>query len=149
MPRGVSLWREVKADNGTWYNRRILPYRTPYNEVQGAVITFADISEMKAAEREIEAARAYSNSIVDAIRQPLVVLDHALHVVSASPSFYRSFAINPVTAVGQALPNLRDHCLDVPALRSFLDRIAAGQDVAEDYLNSRSSCRRAAGAYSS
>ena len=29
------------------------------------VITFADISEMKAAEREIQAARAYSDSIID------------------------------------------------------------------------------------
>src|SRR6185437_7709588 len=62
----------------------------------------------------------------------LVVLDHELRVVSASPSFYRSFAIKPGSAVGQELRNLRDHCLDVPALRNFLDRIAAMRDVADD-----------------
>jgi two-component system CheB/CheR fusion protein len=129
----VTLWREVEADHGAWYNRRLLPYRGASNEIEGVVITFADISEMKAAEREIEAARAYSNSIVDAIRQPLVVLDHELRVVSASPSFYRSFAIKPGDAVGRQLPSLRDRCLDVEALRSFLDRIAAGHAVAEDY----------------
>jgi len=129
----VSLWHEVEADNGLWYNRRLLPYRTHDNDIQGVVITFADISEMKAGEKEIEAARAYSNSIVDTIRQPLVVLDHELRIVSASPSFYRSFSIMPVSAVGQHLPDLRDRCLDVQALRSFLDRIAAGRDVAEDY----------------
>jgi two-component system CheB/CheR fusion protein len=129
----VSLWREVEADTGAWYNRRLLPYRTRGNEIQGVVITFGDISEMKAAEQEIDAARAYSNSIVDTIRQPLVVLDHELRIISASPSFYRSFAITPASAVGQLLPNLRDRCLDVPALRRFLDRISAGRDVAEDY----------------
>ncbi len=129
----VSLWREVEADDGAWYNRRLLPYRTADNDVQGVVITFADISEMKAVEQEIEAARAYSNSIVDAIRQPLVVLDHELRIVSASPSFYRSFAIMPGSAVGEQMPNLRDRCFDVRSLRSFLDRIAAGRDVADDY----------------
>jgi len=72
----VSLWREVEGDSGAWYNRRLLPYRSTANDIQGVVITFADISEMKVAEQEIEAARAYSNSIVDTIRQPLVVLDH-------------------------------------------------------------------------
>jgi two-component system CheB/CheR fusion protein len=129
----VSLWREVEADSGAWYNRRLLPYRTEENDIQGVVITFADISEMKAAEQETEAARVYSNSIVDTIRQPLVVLDHELRIVSASPSFYRSFAILPVSAVGWTLPQIRDRCLDVQALRNFLDRIAAGSDVAEDY----------------
>ena len=120
----VTLWREVEADNGAWYNRRLLPYRNANNDIEGVVVTFSDISEMKAAEREIQTAHAYSNSIVDAIRQPLVVLDHELRVVSASPSFYRSFAIKPESAVGRQLPELRDRCLDVQALRSFLDRIA-------------------------
>ncbi len=129
----VTLWHEVEADNGAWYNRRLLPYRDANNDIQGVVVTFSDISEMKAAEREIETARAYSNSIVDAIRQPLVVLDHELRVVSASPSFYRSFAIKPENAVGRQLPELRDRCLDVQALRSFLDRIATGHVVAENY----------------
>ena len=129
----VTLWHEVEADNGAWYNRRLMPYRDANNDIQGVVVTFSDISETKAAEREIETARAYSNSIVDAIRQPLVVLDHELRVVSASPSFYRSFAIKPENAVGRQLPELRDRCLDVQALRSFLDRIAAGHVVAEDY----------------
>jgi two-component system, chemotaxis family, CheB/CheR fusion protein len=133
MATSVTLWREVEAHDGAWYNRRLLPYRGANNDIDGVVITFADISEMKAAEWESETARAYSNSIVDAIRQPLVVLDHELRVVSASPSFYRSFAIKPGDAVGRQLPSLRDRCLDVQALRSFLDRIAAGHAVAEDY----------------
>lgn len=130
---GVSLWREVEADNGAWYNRRLLPYRTEDGEIQGVVITFADVSEMKAAEQEIEIARAYSDSIIDTIRQSLVVLDHEMRIISASPSFYRSFAIMPGHAVGQQLPNLSERCFDVQAVRRFLDRIAGGLDVAEDF----------------
>jgi two-component system CheB/CheR fusion protein len=133
MTTHVSLWREVETENGAWYNRRLLPYRDEDNAVLGVVITFADISEMKAVEREIDTARAYSNSIIDTIRQSLVVLDHELRIVSASPSFYRGFSILPGNAVGLQLPDLRDRCFDVQKLRSFLDRISAGHDVAEDY----------------
>jgi len=129
----VSFRREVEAKNGAWFNRRLSPYRTRDGDVQGTIITFADISEMKAAEREIETARAYANSIIDTIRQSLVVLDHELRIVSASPSFYRNFAILPMDAVGQQLPSLRDRCFDGQALRSFLGRIATRHDVAEDY----------------
>ena len=97
------LGREIEAEGGAWYVRRILPYRTQDNRIDGVVITFADISEIKAAEREIRAARAYSDSIIDTIRQPLVVLDEELRVVSANRSFYRIFALAPEETVGRML----------------------------------------------
>ncbi len=129
---GIPINREVEADSGAWFNRSIAPYLTRNKDVQGVVVTFADISVLKLAEREIEASRAYANSIVDTIRQPLVVLDHELRIVSASPSFYRMFVITPASAVGRRLPDLRDRCLDVEALRAFLDRTAAGHAVIEN-----------------
>src|SRR5581483_10678076 len=91
LTRIEPLGREIEAENGAWYNRRILPYRTQEGRVDGVVITFADISETKAADREIRAARAYSDSIIDTIRQPLVVLDDQLRFVSANRSFYDMF----------------------------------------------------------
>jgi two-component system CheB/CheR fusion protein len=41
--------REVWAHSGTWYLRRILPYRTHDDTISGVVITFADVSEVKRA----------------------------------------------------------------------------------------------------
>ena len=63
--------------------------------VEGVVITFAGISEIKAAEAGNQAARAYLDSIIATIRQPLVVLDEELRVISASSSFYRVFSVKP------------------------------------------------------
>jgi two-component system CheB/CheR fusion protein len=37
---------EVQTADGKWYTMRILPYRTLENVIEGAVITFFDISEM-------------------------------------------------------------------------------------------------------
>ncbi len=38
---------EVQTTDGRWYKLRMLPYRTLSNVIEGVVVTFADISEMK------------------------------------------------------------------------------------------------------
>ncbi len=48
---------QVRSVDGRWYSMRIQPYRTLDNVIEGAVITFVDITEMKGAEearRDIE-----------------------------------------------------------------------------------------------
>ena len=124
--------REVKATDDRWFMRGMLPYRTKDGEVEGLVITFAGISEIKAAEREIEVARAYLDSIIATIRQPLVVLDEGLRVISASSSFHRLFSVLPEDLVGRPLLVAREY-LDVPALREFLASIQARGTTISDH----------------
>ena len=124
--------REVKADDGSWFMRGMLPYRSDDSSIEGVVITFAGISEIKAAEREIEAARAYLDSIIATIRQPLVVLDEELRVISASSSFHRIFSVKPEDLIGRHLLAAGDH-LDVPALREFLTSIQARGTTINDH----------------
>ena len=45
--------KEIKAQQGRWFMRRILPYRTNDNRIEGVVITFADISDLKSIEQEL------------------------------------------------------------------------------------------------
>ena len=77
--------REIEAQSGAWYIRRILPYRTQDNGVEGVVITFADITERKhtaealeAAKRQAELANAAKSRFLAAashdLRQPLQTL---------------------------------------------------------------------------
>ncbi len=49
VPRDI----DVRTKTGVWYSMRILPYRTLDNVIEGAVITFVDISQSKAAEEKI------------------------------------------------------------------------------------------------
>jgi two-component system CheB/CheR fusion protein len=127
------LGREIVAENGAWYMRRILPYRTQDNRVEGVVITFADISEMKAAEGAIQTARAYSESIIDTVRQPLVVLDNELRVVSANRSFYRMFAIEAEDVAEKPLVTIAGHHAGASGLRAFLAEVQAEPSHVEDY----------------
>jgi two-component system CheB/CheR fusion protein len=125
------LRREVEADNGAWYNRSILPYRDDAGRVEGVVITFAGISEIKAAQQEIQAARAYSDSIIDTISEPLVVLDEELRVISASSAFYRVFAVTPERTVGRLLHDVGEN-LGAPAMRAFLASLATESRLTKD-----------------
>jgi two-component system, chemotaxis family, CheB/CheR fusion protein len=93
--------REIESQNGNWYIRGVLPYRNEGNAIGGVVITFAGISEMKAAERKIEAAKAYAESIIATVKQPLVVLDEDLRVVSASASYFEVFDAKPEESGGK------------------------------------------------
>ena len=126
------IQREIEAQDGAWYNRRILPYRTDDNRIEGVVITFADVTEIKAAEREIQAARTYSESVIDTIRQPLVVLNEEQRVISANRSFYEIFALAPKETVGQPLWGIGDHHFDIPGLRGLLDRAQSESAPIED-----------------
>jgi two-component system, chemotaxis family, CheB/CheR fusion protein len=44
---------EIKTKDGKWYSMRISPYRTIENVIDGVVITFVDIAEIKKVEMEL------------------------------------------------------------------------------------------------
>ena len=50
LDRLVPAEREVRGNDGRWYARRVLPYRTADDRIEGVVITFVDISDRKRAE---------------------------------------------------------------------------------------------------
>lgn len=49
--------REIEAQDGAWYLRRILPYRTQENGIEGVVITFADVTALKRVTEELQSAK--------------------------------------------------------------------------------------------
>ena len=81
---------QAAAPGGSWYLVRIRPYRTARNTVEGVVITFVDITDAKRTER-LQAARLLAESIVDAVREPFLVLDRELRVIRANRAYYRAF----------------------------------------------------------
>jgi two-component system CheB/CheR fusion protein len=60
--------KEVSTGDGYWWVRRVLPYRTSNDRVEGAVLTFVDITERKrAADAVVRRLAAIVESSADAI----------------------------------------------------------------------------------
>ncbi len=72
------LEREIKAQSGAWYIRRILPYRTQDNGVEGVVITFADITERRHAADALEVAKRQAELATVAKSRFLAAASHDL-----------------------------------------------------------------------
>ena len=72
------LEREIEATDGTWFRRRILPYRTGGGRVEGVVITFTDITCRKAAARALEAAKMEAEAANAAKSRFLAAASHDL-----------------------------------------------------------------------
>ena len=114
---------EVRAEDGRWYSIRIRPYRTTDDKIDGAVMAVVDITERKRAEEALRDAQVYAQSIVATVRQPLVVLDGELRVVSANRAFYETFHVKPRDTENRLLYDLGDRQWDVPKLRTLLEEI--------------------------
>jgi two-component sensor histidine kinase len=78
-------------------------------------------------------AWALAQGIVDTVREPVLVLDKDLRVVTASRSFYSGFKVNPSDTQGKLLYALGDGQWDIPKLRVLLENIIPEKGVMEGY----------------
>jgi two-component system, chemotaxis family, CheB/CheR fusion protein len=107
----VPISKEVRHRDGRWFIRQTLPYRTHEERDAGIVITYSDVAADVLSE-----ARLYAEAIVDAVRDPLLVLDADLRVQSANRAFYEAFARAPDATVGRFAYSLSHYDQGPPAL---------------------------------
>ena len=74
-----------------------------------------------------------AEAIVDAIREPLLVLGPDLRVIAASRSFYRTFAVTPRKTEGRLVFDLGDGQWNIPKLRALLEDIIPKRRTVESY----------------
>ncbi|MFH0966437.1 MAG: chemotaxis protein CheB [Methanobacteriota archaeon] len=124
--------KEIQTIEKLSYLVRILPYRTLDNVIDGVVLTFTDYSYRKTAEDEVIQAREYAESIVNTVREPLLVLDRNLTVISANQSFYRTFEVSPEETSGKNLKELSERQWDISSLMILLNTIISEGTSFED-----------------
>jgi two-component sensor histidine kinase len=81
----------------------------------------------------ISDAWALAQGIVDTVREPVLVLDKDLRVITASRSFYSGFRVAPDDTQGRLLYALGDGQWDIPKLRVLLEKIIPEKGVMEGY----------------
>ncbi len=98
-----------------------------------------------------------ADSIVDTVREPLLVLSADLRVRKANPSFYRMFKVTPEETMGQLIYDLGNQQWDIPWLRKLLEEVLPKDTEFNDFevdhvfpaigrkfmlLNARRICRK-------
>jgi two-component system CheB/CheR fusion protein len=98
---------EVQTRAGSWYLLRIQPYRTLENVIEGAVINFTEITELKIAQverQETEGLRRLATVVLDA-HDAILVQDLTGRILAWNPGAERMYGWSEVEALAL---NIRD-----------------------------------------
>jgi two-component system, chemotaxis family, CheB/CheR fusion protein len=115
--------REVAATDGRTFALQIRPYQTIDNRIDGAVVVLFDVSSLDAAAEALAVARATGETLITAIRDPVLLLDSDFKVQAANRAFLETFKLRPDEAAGRFVYDLADRGWDVPGLRRLLEEV--------------------------
>ncbi len=84
-------------------------------------------------ETGIKVLLGYANSIIATLREPFLVLDKKLQVISANRVFYTTFKVTEKNTIGRLLPDLGNRQWNIPKLLQLLKEIIPEKKVVKDY----------------
>jgi len=151
---------ECRDRNGRSYLLRIRPYKSLENRIDGAVLALFDVEESRervsqAQQRQSDAAERTSLQIVlDAIEEPVLLLDDQAHVVGVSRAMLQMIMPHgqsddgeqsdgdgdgdgngepSSSVIGQSVYKLAGGKLDSPELRELLGQRLSADQVVRDF----------------
>jgi PAS domain-containing protein len=84
-------------------------------------------------EQSADEASEVAESIINAVREPLIALDQDLRVIKVNRSFYEFFKVKPEDTMGQLIYNLGNKQWDIPRLRELLETILPQKTTFDSY----------------
>ena len=128
---------EVRTDTGRWYLRRVLPYRTEDDRIDGVVVTFTDITEQRAADED----RLRIAAIVESAEVAIIgkTLDGTITTWNRGAEMLHGYSASE--AIGRSIefimpPEHRDQ------VKGSLGRVARGETVELETVQLHRSGRR-------
>jgi PAS domain S-box-containing protein len=95
--------KEVRADDGRWHIRRVTPYRTQDDRIEGVVITFVDVTDLKQAEEGVRESRRRLALIVDSIADGFFALDRQWRFTHINDEALAHFRKTSEEVIGRTL----------------------------------------------
>ncbi len=99
--------REVRSTDGRCYIVRLLPYRTNEDRIEGAVMTFFDITARRHAEEQARASEAHMRMVAESAKDyAIITMDDAGRVTSWNRGAETLFGYTAEEIFGQGLDRL-------------------------------------------
>ncbi|MCW3104773.1 MAG: Chemotaxis protein CheR [Bacteroidetes bacterium] len=127
IPKEIS----IRTVHDQWYSLRITPYRTSNNFIEGIVLSFIDITQLKELENRLNELLVYAEGIVNGISDSLVVVDSNSMIVSANNSFKKTFRLSDKDIVGMNLFRLQGW--NITALKKKLEGVSKSRPAFKDF----------------
>ncbi|MDB5800847.1 MAG: cheBR [Rhodocyclales bacterium] len=94
--------REVRSSDGKWYIARVLPYRTTENRIDGAVLTYIDISGRRHAEEALRRGEEQMRLVAESTRDyAIITMDNDGNITGWNVGAHRIFGYTEEEAIGQ------------------------------------------------
>ena len=124
--------KEVQDQIGHWYSMCIRPYKTAENKIDGVVITLYNIDTLKINLAQAQEVRDYT-TIIETVREPLLILDAKLQVILANCPFYDTFRVTPPETKNKSIFDLGKGQWNIPELRVLLEEILPKSSSFKDF----------------
>jgi two-component system CheB/CheR fusion protein len=99
--------REVRSSDGRWYIVRLLPYRTTEDRIEGAVMTFFDITARRQAEEQASASDMRMRLVAESTHDyAIITIDPDGRVTSWNKGAERIFGYTEHEMQGQLLDRI-------------------------------------------
>jgi len=81
----------------------------------------------------LELSRDFAEGIIETFRDPLLILDDRLNVITANTAFYNKFSTTPEHTEWHKIYHLDNESWDIPELRALLKKILADNTSFRDF----------------
>jgi len=96
-------------------------------------IVLSDMSECNQLVVDLQTEKEFAENLLETVREPLLILDSKLRIVSANSNFYQTFKILPAQTIGNVIYDIGDGQWNNPELRVLLEKIIPKSSVFEGY----------------
>ncbi|HEX5283231.1 MAG TPA: CheR family methyltransferase [Bryocella sp.] len=114
---------EVQDKEGRWYLLRVRPYRTADNKIEGLVVVFLDIDQLRITQQQALEADHFAGAVVESVPVPLVVLNEDCRIRTANTAFRELSGISGKDLDGRSLPELVNLLWGIGTLREQLQEV--------------------------
>ena len=128
------IGQEVQDEQGKWHSLQVRPYRTIDNRIDGVVLALQDIDVLKRSEQAFKQSSTFMRSVVETVREPLLVLDADLRVTLANKSFYTVFQVSPEETIARSLYDLGNEQWNIPQLRILMGEVLPKAQAVRDFV---------------
>ncbi|MEJ5351443.1 MAG: PAS domain S-box protein [Melioribacteraceae bacterium] len=109
------------------------PIKDKSGKIAGVVLVFRDQTKEREAQRKIEAAKVFAESIIATVREPLIVLDSQMNVIKANRAFYNIFKTSEKETIGKSFFKLGNGQWNIPELKLLLENILPSNTSFENF----------------